>query len=86
MNLTPDQLEALRNLSRKQAGEDVDYINIASARALTELGLASRNREGWVISPAGVRLLADMAQIEPDPDAQSADILPMVPKDPQAPR
>ena len=89
MDLTPDQLEALRNLSRKQAGEEVDYINIASARVLTELGLASRNREGWVISPEGVRLLADMAQVEPGADAPSADILSMVPpgtKGPQTPK
>ena len=36
MDLLPGQLEALRNLARKQAGEDVAFINIAHARALTE--------------------------------------------------
>ena len=89
MDLTPDQLEALQNLSRKQAGEEVDYINISSARVLTELGLALRNREGWVISPTGVRLLADMAQAEPEAGEPSADILSMVPqgtKDPKTPK
>ena len=89
MDLTPDQLEALQNLSRKQAGEEVDYINISCARVLTELGLALRNREGWVISPTGVRLLADMAQVEPEADAPSADILSMVPqgtKEPKTPK
>ncbi len=54
MALTPGQLTALRNLARKQAGEDVDWINIADARALTELGLAERNRGGWEITPAGL--------------------------------
>ncbi|MEO6340133.1 MAG: hypothetical protein ABIO39_08865 [Caulobacteraceae bacterium] len=86
MDLTPDQIEALRNLSRKQAGKDVDYINIASARVLIELGLALRNREGWIISPTGVRLLADMAHVEPEADIPSADILSMVPPGAKGPK
>ncbi len=53
-------LEALRNLQRKQKGEDVGFINIADARALTELGLALRTPQGWQITDAGVRLLADL--------------------------
>jgi len=59
MALTPGQLTALRNLARKQAGEDVDWINIADARALTELGLAERNRGGWEITPAGLAALPE---------------------------
>ena len=52
MPLTPSLLAALNNLSRKKAGEEVDWINIADARELTELGLAERNREGsWPIMP-----------------------------------
>ncbi len=56
--LTPGQLTALRNLARKKAGEKVDWINIADARALTDLDLAERAREGWVITPAGAAALA----------------------------
>jgi hypothetical protein len=58
--LSGGQLEALRNLASKKAGEAVAYINIADARTLTDLGLAQRNREGWEITPAGSALLADL--------------------------
>ncbi len=58
MDLSASQLTALRNLARKQAGEDVDWINIADARALTELGLAERSREGWTITTEGTAALA----------------------------
>lgn len=59
MTLTDGQLTALRNLRKKQAGEDVAFINISDARALTELGLAVRSREGWAITPAGVAVLGE---------------------------
>ncbi len=58
MALTPGQAVALGNLSRKKAGEQVDWINIADARALTDLGFAERNGGGWAITPAGVAELA----------------------------
>jgi hypothetical protein len=58
MGLSENQLLALRNLARKQAGDEVDWINIADARALTDLGLAERTREGWVITGAGKQELA----------------------------
>lgn len=61
MALSPGQFLALSNLQRKQAGEDVDWINISDARALTELGLAERNREGWNITGEGAALLAEGA-------------------------
>ncbi len=64
MNTPPiddGHLEALRNLSKKQKGEDVGFINIADARALTELGLAIRTPQGWQITDAGSRLLAGMS-------------------------
>jgi hypothetical protein len=64
MVLSDRQLTALRNLARKKAGHDVDWINIADARALTELGLAERNREGWNITAAGLAALSD----QPEPD------------------
>jgi hypothetical protein len=51
--LSDGQHLALANLARKQAGEDVDWINIADARALTDLGLAQRDRGGWTITAAG---------------------------------
>jgi hypothetical protein len=57
MELSAGQLSALRNLSSKKAGREVDWINISDARALTELGLAERNQEGWTITPAGASLL-----------------------------
>jgi hypothetical protein len=58
MALSAGQFLALSNLQRKQAGEDVDWINISDARALTELGLAERNRDGWKITEEGAALLA----------------------------
>ncbi|HEY5071903.1 MAG TPA: hypothetical protein VII63_07715 [Caulobacteraceae bacterium] len=58
MVLTARQFSTLRNLARKQAGEDVDWINIADARHLTNLGLAERTREGWRITSAGGATLA----------------------------
>lgn len=42
MPLTEPQRNALENLERKRRGEEVPYINIASARVLTDLGLADR--------------------------------------------
>lgn len=58
MLLSEGQLTALRNLSLKRAGKPVDFINIADARALTDLGLAVRSREGWEITSEGEVLLA----------------------------
>ena len=59
MTISQQQLRSLHNLADKQAGQDVDWINIADARALTELGLARRNRGGWEITPAGLALIKD---------------------------
>jgi hypothetical protein len=53
MLLSEGQRTALNNLARKQAGQEVDWISIADARALTDLGLAERTRAGWTITPAG---------------------------------
>jgi len=60
--LSRGQLLALRNLSRKQAGEAVNWINIADARALTELGYADRNSEGWRITAAGALVLTTIVE------------------------
>jgi hypothetical protein len=58
LTLTGGQLDALRNLSRKKAGQQVGWIVIADALGLAELGFAARNRSGWQITPAGASLLA----------------------------
>ncbi|MDP3855756.1 hypothetical protein [Phenylobacterium sp.] len=57
-DLTSAQLEALHDLARKKTGAAVPFVNIACARALTDLGLAERSQEGWDITPAGSALLA----------------------------
>jgi len=59
MDLTDGQLAALRNLSDKKAGKPVGFIGIADARALTELGLATRSHQGWDITAAGEARLSD---------------------------
>jgi hypothetical protein len=59
MTLSPGQLVALKNLARKKAGEAVDWINIADARVLTDLGLAERNGGGWVITTDGLAALTN---------------------------
>jgi hypothetical protein len=56
--LSDRQFTALHNLARKQAGEDVGWINIADARAVEQLGLAERTGEGWQITPEGAAALA----------------------------
>ena len=75
----PDrQRLALRNLARKNAGEEVGWINIADAIALAEAGLCRRTAEGWKITSDGQALLAD----DPDaPSPESSDVLPMFAND-----
>lgn len=75
MTLSPTELRALHNLAAKQAGEDVAWINIADARALTELGLARRTREGWEITAEGLTLVKST----PAPDAPDASVTPLRP-------
>lgn len=61
--LSESQLDALRNLSRKKAGADVGWIAIAAARALTDLGLAARDRSGWLITAAGEAVLGKQGDV-----------------------
>jgi hypothetical protein len=75
--LSPGQLIALRNLARKQTGEAVDWINIADARALTELGFADRNSEGWRITAAGALALASTVEGDAVNDETSTNISPI---------
>jgi len=60
-DLTDAQLSALENLARKKADGAAPFINIGAARALTDLGLAERSREGWDITPEGSAVLARRA-------------------------
>jgi hypothetical protein len=53
LSLSAPLRAALENLHRKKNGLAVDWINIADARALTELGLAVRSHQGWSITEAG---------------------------------
>ena len=70
MDLSRGALGALKNLSRKRLGEPVGWISIADACALTELGLAKRNRSGWQITDLGEKALvtAERAQATERPD------------------
>jgi hypothetical protein len=67
MTLSVEELCALHNLADKQAGQDVDWINIADARALTALGLARRTRAGWEITPEGLALVKAQSSDGPGP-------------------
>jgi hypothetical protein len=67
-DLTSGQLDVLRDLARKKAGEAVRFVNIADARALTDLGLAQRSREGWDITPEGSAWLADRPETPANTD------------------
>jgi hypothetical protein len=65
--LSDGQIVALQNLARKLAGETVDWINIADARTLTELGLAERHGGGWRITPDGLTAMtAQAVNAEPE--------------------
>ena len=55
--LSAGQLHALQDLARKRDGKTVPFVNIADARALTQLGYAVRGREGWDITAEGTALL-----------------------------
>jgi hypothetical protein len=55
--LSDGQLRALRNLAAKREGGLTAFVNIADAQHLTEVGLASRSRQGWDITAAGAAYL-----------------------------
>jgi hypothetical protein len=60
ITLTQTELSALRNLAAKSGGAVTAFLNIADAQHLTELGLASRSRQGWDITPLGSAYLAEL--------------------------
>ena len=59
--LSETDLHALQILAEKKAGNAVPFINIAAARRLTDLGLATRSHEGWDITPESGAVLARRA-------------------------
>ncbi len=75
MQLSPSLFHALANLERKKAGIDVNWINIADARELTLLGLASRDHQGWKITEAGLEAFKTQSP-GPDSEEHTAQILP----------
>lgn len=74
MQLSSVHLDALANLHRKSRGGEVDWINIADARALVEFGLAVKTRQGWAITPAGE---ARLTQDASSPQKERASIAPL---------
>ena len=69
MTLDAEQMTALENLAGKASGQDVGWINISAARALTIAGLAERDRQGWKITAAGLARLRSGS----DTDVQSQE-------------
>lgn len=70
VSLTDTELHALRNLADKRGGAVTAFLRIADAQRLTELGLASRSRQGWDITPEGSAFLA---RLNPGPTDDSSD-------------
>lgn len=68
--LTDAELHALRNLAEKRLGTVTAFLNIADAQRLTELGLATRSRQGWDITPQGSAVLA---RLNPGPSGDPID-------------
>jgi hypothetical protein len=56
--LTEREVRALKNLAEKRTGTVTAFLNIADAQHLTELGFATRSRQGWDITEAGASYLA----------------------------
>ncbi|MHB8528898.1 MAG: hypothetical protein ACYC8V_05215 [Caulobacteraceae bacterium] len=76
MDLSDGELAALRNLSRKKLGLDVDWITISDARALTDFGLARRDRGGWQITTQGEAAL-HAAHDDVDAQVEGQNIISM---------
>lgn len=73
-DLTEAEVRCLRNLAQKQAGSVTAFLNISDAQRLTELGFASRSRQGWDITPEGS---AYLARLDPGPSSTSGgDVVP----------
>lgn len=71
--LTESEIRALRNLADKHAGNVTPFLRISDAQQLTELGLASRNRQGWAVTAEGLDHLAALDRDGPTPTTGPAD-------------
>jgi hypothetical protein len=69
--LSDGELWALRNLAEKRDGTVTAFLRIADAQRLTDLGLATRSRQGWDITEAGSAYLQalDAGIARGDPEA-----------------
>jgi hypothetical protein len=85
VDLSESELVALRNLSQKRLGQEVAWISISDARALTELGLAMRNRGGWEITDLGEAALLAVGNAA-GPEAKPDNVSTMTPPDPDGRR
>jgi hypothetical protein len=56
-SLTGAQLSALKLLARRLEAEDLEWINLADARALESIKFAAHSGRGWVITDAGRQAL-----------------------------
>jgi hypothetical protein len=65
--LSTEQLDTLRGLAGKKAGDLVGWTPIAEAQQLTVLGFAARNRSGWQITASGEAVL-ELQGAESDSD------------------
>ncbi len=59
MDLSPGEIQALKDLVLKELGEPVDFVRIADALSLTRQGLAVRTAQGWSITAAGRQRLQE---------------------------
>jgi hypothetical protein len=59
-HLTDLEISTLKNIAEKHNGAVTQFVNIATAQHLTELGLAIRTRQGWDITDAGMARLAEL--------------------------
>jgi hypothetical protein len=82
--LTEAELDVLRNLAAKHAGNLTPFINIADAQRLTAHGLAARSRQGWDITPEGLAHLAALDGKAPDNDDAPTPLFPQPPDDDSA--
>jgi hypothetical protein len=60
-SLTDGQLHALQLLANRLEAEDLTWINLADARALESLNLATHRGRGWVITEAGRQALKSLS-------------------------
>ncbi len=73
--LSDGERAALKNLAVKHSGQEVGWIAIADARALTDRGLAERVGSGWQITESGMAAFKALAADPADPDGESHQLI-----------